>query len=418
MKSFFPFELIHQIPDDGARDNLFLPEYNKDLPFPIHIQEMYRREGVNLWDKFFFDSTHWEPGYDLFCQFRGVYSMRKGKNIYYNFLRWSVIEDEKELPYRGLAFGFTPIDAYTIYNFFGLFKVFNAYALWVVMLEVLLYLSVYLSRKLAIIYSVDKNLVSSLWLLYSPVYVDLYMGQAGIIVSFLIMLCIFGAAYEKMKWLYIGFITSFLYKLTTVFFTPVLLRMRKYWLLIISFAALILSFYLAYLDHPDNFKNFWYQLAGWEVAPYRGDFAVKELLYFFFGMKGATIISRILLYTTFLIASYISLKGKNFEPSMLFAFWSSAYFLLNLRIWEHHFVIILPAIVYGYMKTRSKFLIVMFVILALPTPYVFFNNAPWTTIKHMIYFSTLTIPAVCVFIYLLIYHLKKGFVPFFPIINK
>jgi hypothetical protein len=418
IKSYFPLELVHQIPGDGARDNLFLPDYNKNLKFPIHIQEMYRKQGVNLWDKFFFDSTHWEPGFDLFCQFRGVYSMRKGKNIYYNFLRWGVIEDEKELPYRGLAFGFTPIDAYTIYNFFALFKVFNAFALWVIMLEILLYLTVYLTRKLAPIYDLNKDLVSCLWLLYSPVYVDLYMAQAGIIMSFLIMLCIYGSVINKTRWLYIGFITSFLYKLTTIFFTPVLFRMKKFRLLFISFAILVLSFLLAYLDHPDNFQKFWYQLAGWEVAPYRGDFAIKELLFWFVGTKIAEIISRILLFSTILITTYISLKGKDFDPPFLFALWSAAYFLLNLRIWEHHFVMILPAIVYGYLRTKNNFLIMMHIILAIPTPFIIFNLSPWTPIKHIIYFSFMILPAISVYIFLLIHALKKGFHPLFPIINK
>jgi len=418
IKSLYPFELVHELPGEEARNNLYLPEFNKELEFPIHLQDMDRKNAVHLWDKFFFDSTHWEVGHDLFCQFRGVYSMRKGKNIYYNLLRWGVIEDEKELPYRGLAYSFPPIGAYTIYNFFALFKIFNAYALWVSMQEISLYLSVFLTRKIAAIYNMEKNLVSSFWLFFSPVYVDMYMGQAGIIISFLVMLCIYGVCFEKKGWLYFGFTTSLHYKLTTIFFTPVLLRMKRYWLLAINLGALLLTFYLAYLDHPSNFRKFLYQLGGWEVAPHRGDFAIKELLYWVTDKEVADVISWIIRYSTLFIVTYISLKGKHFDPPLLFAFWSSAYFMVNLRIWEHHFAMILPALVFGYIVTRSRFILIMFVLLALPTPYILFNSSPWTQFKHIIHHSFLTIPAASVFIYLLIYHLKKGFVPPFPLINK
>jgi len=418
IKCYYPFELVHKIPGDGARDNLYLPEYNKNLAFPYHIQDLYREKTVHMWDRYFYDSTHFEPGFDLFMQFRGVYNLRKGINIYDNFLRYEIKDTEKELPYRGLAFAFTPIDAYTIYNFFALFKVFNAYALWIFMQEILLFLSVFLTRKIAVIYNVDKNLSSSLWLLFSPIYVDLYMGQAGIIISFLIMLCIYGAQSDKAKWLNIGFLTSLLYKLTTVFYSLVLLRMRKYWIIIISFTILFLSFFLSYVDHPENFKKFLYQLGKWDVTPYRGDFSFKEIIYLFLGKKFALNIGMLLRFSTIIAVGYISLKVKNFDPPMLFALWSSAYFLLNLRIWEHHFVMILPAIVYGYIRLQSKFLIFMFIIIALPTPYFLFNNAPWTSFRHLIYFSSNIIPAILVFLYLLVYHFRKGFYSPIPLINR
>jgi hypothetical protein len=66
----------------------------------------------------------------------------------------------------------------------------------------------------------------------------------------------------------------------------------------------------------------------------------------------------------------------------LLSLWLAAYFLAAPQVWEHHYVMLLPAIVAAYGERPSRVLAGLWLLLALPTPFGFTGLEPMIAGNH------------------------------------
>jgi hypothetical protein len=52
----------------------------------------------------------------------------------------------------------------------------------------------------------------------------------------------------------------------------------------------------------------------------------------------------------------------------------TVYFLIYVDVWMHHWLMILPILIWEYRRTRSPFVLVMWLLLALPTRFDWIGN--------------------------------------------
>ena len=88
----------------------------------------------------------------------------------------------------------------------------------------------------------------------------------------------------------------------------------------------------------------------------------------------------------------------------------SAYFLIYHHVWEHHYVMILPVLVILSIRNESVWLWVVYVLLALPTPFYLidprgrvavFDAMRWTPIRplwqDLIYHASKAVPVLVLY---------------------
>jgi hypothetical protein len=72
-----------------------------------------------------------------------------------------------------------------------------------------------------------------------------------------------------------------------------------------------------------------------------------------------------------IVITFLIRKEHNFIN--LFALWICTYFLSAGEVWEHHFVLILPALIFLYLESAKKIYLLIFLLLAIPTPFILFD---------------------------------------------
>ena len=89
----------------------------------------------------------------------------------------------------------------------------------------------------------------------------------------------------------------------------------------------------------------------------------------------------------------------------------TTYFLAYKDVWEHHYVFLLPVLIALYLRNSDLRLLCIYVALALPTPFVFFDIQPgvygpidpertWDAAMSVIYRSAKLAPTVALWIYI------------------
>jgi hypothetical protein len=100
----------------------------------------------------------------------------------------------------------------------------------------------------------------------------------------------------------------------------------------------------------------------------------------------AVLILLLMLYTTFF--------GRgDFNSKILL--WTSGFFLVVFTTWEHHYVLLLPVIVLMYARTGNGLVLLIYFMLAMPTPFIFYGTM---TIDSWFYFASKGLPAFLLFL--------------------
>jgi hypothetical protein len=66
----------------------------------------------------------------------------------------------------------------------------------------------------------------------------------------------------------------------------------------------------------------------------------------------------------------------------LISLWLTAYFLASPQVWEHHYIMLLPVIIMAYRERPGPWLLAMWLLLALPTPFGFIGLQPMIASNH------------------------------------
>lgn len=352
----------------------------------------------------FYDSTHrLGQAADFYAFYQAGYNILFGLNPYDKVAGYNIV------PYS-YNYRYLPFFAYTFGLLFNIFPPAIAYWVWVIIILILIWYTCWIT--LRICKTLDKPkwvayIAVGMWLCFSPIYLELYMGQTTLFVGLLTFFSFYAESRKKEKEGVILWTLGSLVKFMPYLLTPAILstgRTRKVIYNILLSILAILSFgfvfFIYFLDYNLD--------ATGGLFTHKGNFDLKSLIYVIGGQNDTwfqnnnRLINIILIATFFGLSTLATIYTKDYLVAV--SLFACSYFLAFSGIWEHHFTFILPFLIVLWIRDENRkpwFLI--FVLLALPTPFFLielFNlwNLPFT----LLYKSWKTIPMVILFILLLI----------------
>jgi hypothetical protein len=305
-----------------------------------------------------------------------------------------------------------------------------AYRLWVAYTELVLLACIALTWRVAR----DPNQrarLTAMWLFYTPIYLELYMGQFSLVQGALLFLMLVLASAGRLGWGFdLAWIGSVLWKQNTGLFLPLMVRLHRWraLLLLLLLLALTSAPYFALVPGSLSafLRNFaseppWFQLGNlgfrqlvFDTMWSLGDVLGVELPQAaYLGAQWAVVIGFLALPLALLLLDH------QLDVVYHLCLWTVTYFLVYHHVWEHHYVMLLPVLVALAMRraTRprgvgreSPLLWVLYVLLALPTPFYLIDPRGqvtvldamrWTPIRplwqDLAYHASKTVPALVLY---------------------
>ena len=408
---------------------------------------------------YFFDATvlGGGRGLDFYAVYQAGYNARQGADIYEGDPAKVQIVAPYFTPYRYL-----PAVAYTVGAALSLVAPLTAYKIWVVVIELTLLgclcLTWWMTRDL------DRFApLAGMWLCFTPFYLELFMGQFSLVQGALIfgMLMLAdphpqpglrpsrrafakrsgeegrgGEAASSVDWLWLA---SVLWKINTIIVIPALVRWRRYRILAVTALAVALTLIPYFLVFPAHWRDFLANNFGQDVVGHElGNLGFRQLVFESLAALHAPPalqrLAQLAVVVIVLLASfrftfplsnwrlgfgawdgsaYASLTtGLGF--SNLLSLWLAAFFLISPQIWEHHYVMLLPVLVTAYWRRPNRWVFLIWLLLALPTPFGFIGLQPVIAANHdlrafllepvwqpLLQHASKAIPALWLFLYLL-----------------
>lgn len=358
-------------------------------------------KGGPLRQLFFDTEAHPTPG----CDFHGLYQAgahwRSGGDIY-------SCEPQPSgmtccFPYRYLPLG-AMIGLPLTYTAAG-----RAFWIWLAVIEAVALLGALATRKL--LGGQAGALYGALWLTASPVFVELHMGQFNMVQAGLLL----GALVYLMKdrpaagaWL--G--GAMLWKLTGWLALPVLL-LKKQWRTLLAAAILggvSLAVYAVAWKQPlgDFLRNFRLEPPGAEF--HHGNLSLMSLLQTIWGGELPRAAWWAVPGGLVALLLAVTLAARRSPAAELLAVWFAAYFFLYPTVWEHHYVMLLPVLVFLHAHSRSPLLWLAALLVWLPTPYYWAgpHGAQWAGRWPIVYHAARPAAALLVFLAALLNLRRKG----------
>jgi Glycosyltransferase family 87 len=350
---------------------------------------------------YFFDATVLSGGrgLDFYSIYQAGYNARHGQDIYEGDPARVTVVVPYFTPYRYL-----PPVAYTVGAALSLLTPLTAYKVWVVLVELTLLLcaaaSFYVTRS-------DPDLgvrLAAMWLVFSPYYLELFMGQfslvqAGLILVLLLIAAATGlersrpadSAGRRLSSIFdLAWIASVIWKINTVVFVPVLARLGRWRTLVaggLITAAVTPPYFAIFPTHWRDFvtNNFGNTVAGHEL----GNLGFRQLVYELLAVLGADaslqrVVQLAVVSLVMLAALALTFWPRAGQPPIaaLLSLWLVTFFLISPQVWEHHYVMLLPALVLAYRQWPGWLLAGLWLLLALPTPFGFTALQPAIAANH------------------------------------
>jgi hypothetical protein len=352
---------------------------------------------------------------------------------------------------------YLPFASYVSSVFSEFIRPWPAYWCWVVINEILIGLAIVLTVRLRRLYGAAAIGVAAFWLLYSPMYIELYMGQVCLTMAFFIFLMLYPyikraasvasqpaladpglaprAAGRRMPaWLSsVSWVVTLLLKSFTVLYTPTLFKMGKKRLAAAGVSAAVLTSAPYFFFHPGDLS--WFLRLNLQPLPPRltgGCFGFCGFMRDIFAHAGAFLGTKairigpvdvmpqnvplmVLSAAIVLTSLYLTLRRGRIDPVASIALWTLTFFLIFKDIWEYHYVMLIPLFIAFYLETRSKFLLVLFIILAVPTPFVFYDlpatDDPqlfWSTPLSVLHHAFKAVPTFLFYLWVVRREISRG----------
>ncbi len=360
--------------------------------------------GTDLLRPLFNDASHTRRGFDFGVFYLAGQALAEGRDIY------SVSG----------AFGFRYLPAFALVaSLFAQFQPFTAYLLHLCCTELFLAANLYLTWRW--VEEPHRGLALFMWLAFSPYFLELYMGQVSFWAASLLFWLIVGLHSDRRWATGLCWAGALLVKPNALILAPALLRLRAWRVLVLGLLAGLLTSLPYFLLHPDSTAAFF--AANIYGAPVQGALTHAGNLGLQGGLvslvaqlagrpltelttladlplAGRTVIycSQAAILVAALVATY---RGRDALP--LLALWMCTFFLVYKDVWEHHYVFLQPVLVALYARSGSPKFLWIFALIALPTPFVFFDLEPgaygpidpertWGPVASIAYRSTKLIP--------------------------
>jgi hypothetical protein len=206
-------------------------------------------------------------------------------------------------------------------------------------------------------------------------------------------------------------LASVLWKINTIVFAPVFLRLRRFRALAVTTSGVALTTIPYFLIFPAHLRDFLLNNFGNSVTHHElGNLGFRQLIFEMLAAAGASpglqrlaqlALVAFVLGVSILITFYptrLSLRPFHLKfgiwnlefptshlpppTSTLLSLWLTAFFLISPQIWEHHYVMLLPVLVMAYWQKPHWSVIIVWLLLALPTPFGFIGLQPVIAANH------------------------------------
>jgi hypothetical protein len=305
------------------------------------------------------DTTHRRgQGVDFYAVYQAGRNIIDGVSIYADKPQNFVV------PYN-YPFRYHPFVALTVGLASNLVTPAVAYTLWVLLQEILLAVNVLLTRKL-FDDPLKANIASALWLLFFPLYLELYMGQFSFLMASLVFWMIILWQRGKTTKGDVAWTTSLLVKSNTGLLLPVLLKLG--WWKVIAVALVVVTVVSApyFLMVPGSLQAFtqnlsapltvptiagnqgfaglvgisWLRLGGlWPDSIFLVTKQLDEL--------NAALPVPVTVWTAMILAVTlaVTVRSRREDWIELLLLWIVVYFLVYKHVWEHQYVMVVPVFV-------------------------------------------------------------------------
>lgn len=328
-------------------------------------------------DFMFHDATRdYGKGFDFFTIYQAGYNFLHGMNIYFGVREHSYGPEHLVVPYFS-GFRYLPFYAYTYGVVLTLVSPWTAYWLWIAFIEGLLLFNIALTKRLAPTRAAFYQ-GAGMWLAYSPLYLEWFMGQQSMVTVTLLHLIGYGFVRGRQRLSDWGYIGSALWKLNTLMALPLFIRLKRYRMLLILGGIMIVSSapYFALMDGSWREFALYFKVKMIADGPNaQGLWALSAMLYKRAGLNTASLLPALKLMTWCIIgvSGLATIIRGSSNPVRLLSIWICTFYLSYRYVWEHHYIIILPLVVLLWVHFHSKAALVAWALVALPTPFALFN---------------------------------------------
>lgn len=328
--------------------------------------------------------------------------VQAGQNLVDGVSIYSTKPVEQVVPYYN-PYRYHPFVAYTVGLCLIMVRPDIAYVLWILIQEGLLLINILLARSL---FSDARSaaVAAGLWLFFSPYYLELYMGQFSFLMASLMFWTILAWMNGKERSGDLLWILSLMVKSNSVVFAPVLLKLKR-WKIVLVGGAVSIGLALPYfLFEPGSAADFarnviesakaqtlfgnqgFAALIGVSVLRLGGvwtDFAQEFAVRL--GHINQMLVFPLTLWTIVVVglALAVTIRASRDSGITLLLLWVLAYFLFYKHVWEHQYVMMMPvfALLYHHMKKRIVAISplvfwALFAVIASPTAFVFLDRSP------------------------------------------
>lgn len=363
------------------------------------LYETRRVRGIHLWDRLFWDSTRYEVAFDFFGLYKGALNLLRGESIY-EVARYDqpyTIFTDPIVPYYA-PYIYPPLVSYFLVPMALVLSPWSAFLAWLVLQELLLVWCIRISRLLFDSH-LQRSVVTAMWLCFTPFYLLLYIGQTSFVIATCILLLAHWHLSERKLAADWAWIVSVAIKLLTLIAAPILVRSKRYWAIILAGAIVIVASLPYFVARPDDLLFFVYLVKSRTVAPNGGDFSHSEVFWLLLGPNAGQLASRLFMWAAILASVALTFIPRRISFLDGLSLWICTYFLAYIRVWEHHYVMILPVLVLLWYSTKSRVVLVVYLLLALPTPLLFFDGS-WSYAQKLIYHLCKLVPVAVLYGYI------------------
>jgi hypothetical protein len=368
----------------------------------------------------FFDATvtRGRRGWDFYALYQAGHNVLTGRSVYESDGSQIdvVIPDGTYTPFRYL-----PLSAYTVGILLNLVSPLWAYRLWIVFTEACLLACIALTWRVVKDRDRRARLVA-MWLCYTPYYLELYMGQFSFVQGTLIFVVLLLALRETWGLLFdLSWIGGVLWKQNTALFLPTMVRLGRWRAIGLLVLLLLLTtgpYFVLVPRSLDAFLGNFHSEPPWFQF---GNMGFRQLVFDAMWSAGDALGVEIpgSLYTAAQTAVVVmcmcvplALTVLDRQPDVVshLCLWMSTYYLLYHHVWEHHYVMILPVLVILSMRDESPGLWLIYILLALPTPFhlidpqgqvAVLDAMRWTPIRplwqDLVYHASKAIPTLVLY---------------------
>jgi len=355
-------------------------------------------------------------GSDFFAFYQAGRYVLEGRDIYQRPME----DPDRVVPYA-YFYRYLPFVACTIGVALNALPPWPAYWLWVVLVEASLLACVAGTRRL----TRDPTLfgyLAAMWLMYSPFYIEQYMGQLTFVMAALVFAMALAHRRGRERafdWIWIA---SVLLKHLTFLYAPVFARMKRYRAPLVAAALVAATTVPYYLMRSPGVGAFAHDNFDLSLYPYPGNLGVLAFVmvlkarlfpqaseaFAYVGPLKVTL-TRVLVLATMAVPALLSLwvtfRRKPFDLLESLGLWTATYFFVFREVWEYHYVLLLPFFVLFYARTRARTLWFIYTLAALPTAFVLYDvagenpEASWSAFQHILNHGFKVVPLVWLFVW-------------------